>query len=249
MAINTGNITQQPRLHHFDGELGCLHGLMLEMTEQLIYQLEQTLHALDYADMELALRVIDRDSKVNAHHGRIETEVRAVLSRHGSLSNDLRTVILISKIADALEKTGNDITDFATRIPSLTFEDHSEKPELLADIFKIGGLVKVMLNKTAAVLESRDSNQAYKLMRYGLNCEARIQTGIKQQLALVLQNPDLLDPALDAMYILKALEHCSEHCHKIAGYLIFMLDSIDIRGCRHIEPSTFKSHKATPAPT
>lgn len=229
-TTHTDHITQQPPLHYFDGELGCLHGLLLNMTEQLLYQLEQTLHALDYADMELALQVIDRDSNVNAYHARIEAEVRAVLSRQGSLANDLRTVLLISKIADALEKTGNEITDFAAKTPAFTHQDHSEKPTLLTDIFKIGGLVKVMLNKMTAVLESRDSNQAYKLMRDSLNCEARIQTGIKQQLALVLQNPDLLDPALDAMYILKALERCTEHCHKIARYLIFMLDSIDIRG-------------------
>ncbi|AEF99102.1 phosphate signaling complex PhoU family protein [Methylomonas methanica] len=236
MAIHTGNIIQQPRLHYFDGELGCLHGLLLEMTEQLILQLEQTLHALDYADMALALSVIERDVKINAYHAKIETEVRGVLGRQGTLANDLRTVLRISNIADALEKTGNEITDFAARIPALTLRDQSEKPELLTDIFNIGGLIKIMLNKMTAVLESRDSNQAYKLMHYGLHCETQVQEGIKQQLALVLQNPELLDPALDALYILKTLERCSEHCRKIAGYLIFMLDSIDIRGYLHAEP-------------
>ena len=236
MAIHTGDITQQPRLHYFDGELGCLHCLLLEMTERLISQLEQTLHALDYADMALALSVIERDVKINACHAKIEAEVRGVLGRHGSLANDLRTVLRISKIADALEKTGNEITDFAGRIPALTLQDHTERPELLTDIFNIGGLIKIMLNKMTAVLESRDSNQAYKLMHYGLDCELQVQEGIKQQLALVLQNPELLDPTLDALYILKALERCSEHCRKIAGYLIFMLDSIDIRGYSHAEP-------------
>lgn len=236
MAIQTGDIIQQPLLHYFDGELGSLHGLLLAMTERLIKQLEQTLHALDYADMALALCVIERDAAINAYHARIETEVRGILCRHGTLANDLRRVLRISKIADALEKTGNEITDFAVRIPALTLRDRTEKSELLADIFKIGGLVKIMLNKTTAVLESRDSNQAYKLMHYGLDCESQVQQGIKQQLALVLRNPELLDPALDALYILKALERCSEHCRKIAGYLIFMLDSIDIRGYGHAEP-------------
>lgn len=236
MAIQTGDITQQPLLHYFDGELGSLHGLLLAMTERLIKQLELTLHALDYADMALALRVIERDAKINAYHAKIETEVRSVLGRHGSLANDLRTVLRISKIADALEKTGNEIADFAVRIPALTLQDPTEKPDLLADIFKIGGLIKIMLNKTTAVLESRDSNQAYKLMQHALDCEFQVQQGIKQQLALVLQNPELLDPALDALYILKALERCSEHCRKIAGYLIYMLDSIDIRGYSHAEP-------------
>lgn len=228
-TTQTDTITRQP-LHYFDGELGYLHSLLLDMTGQLIQQLEQTLHALDYADMELALQVIDRDDKVNARHAHIETEVRTVLSRQGALTNDLRTVLLISKIADALEKTGNEITDFAARTLAFSHQDEAEKCCLLADIFSTGGLIKVLLNKMTAVLESRDSSPAYKLIRDSLHCEARIQTGIQRQLSLAMRNPDWIDPALDAMYILKALERCSEHCRKIAGYLILMLDSIDIRG-------------------
>lgn len=45
-------------LHEYDNELSHLYGLLLEVTDLLIYQFEQAMQAMDYGDAELAQKVI-----------------------------------------------------------------------------------------------------------------------------------------------------------------------------------------------
>ncbi len=96
----------------------------------------------------LALRVIARDRKVNDCQARIENEVRLLLAVKRGLTKDLRNVMIISKMTDALEKIGNEIAGFAGLVKSL-FDRHDSPGDakLLTDIIKIGGMIKIMLDK------------------------------------------------------------------------------------------------------
>lgn len=235
MTIQTGNISNLRPLHFFDGELGALHSLLLETTDLLMIQLEQTLHALDYGDVALALKVISRDRKVDDKQARIAQEIQDVLAHRGSLASDLRTLMLISKMADALEKIGNEIATLARQIQAL-FDRNSCDPELMGEIMRIGSMIKIMLDKVAIVLETRNSNQAYKLMQHGWNCDTRLQQAVKLQLILTTEHGSIIEHALDIMHILKALERCAGLCRNIAEYQILMLDSIDMR--RSASPQT-----------
>lgn len=241
MTVQSSNISAQHPLHLFDGELGALHSVLLEMTDLLMYQLEQTLHALDFADIELALKVIARDRKIDHYQSRIENEVQSVLARSGSLPNDLRIVMIISKMTHALERLGNEIADLCSQIKTV-FDDktNSRGNELLEEIIKIGGMIKIMLDKMMVVLETRNSHQAYKVIQHGWNCDTRIQQILKHQLALTTQDTPPLENTLNIMHILKTLECCANRCRNIAEYQILMLDSIDIR--HHLPPTSVNFH-------
>ncbi|MGR8930477.1 MAG: phosphate signaling complex PhoU family protein [Gammaproteobacteria bacterium] len=228
--MQTNQLSITAPLHFFDGDLGSLHSLLLEMTDLLMYQMEQTLHAMDYADIDLALKVKARDRKVDDFRARIDQEIHRVLSRNGTLASDLRLVITMGKITDALEKIGNQIVDIARQAESVFNNQRNEcDPEIMTEIIHIGGMIRIMLDKMTVVLETRNSNQAYKLVRYGWSCDTRLQLTIEQQLSLTIQNTPVIENSIDIMRILKALERCSGLCRNIAEYQILMLDSIDMR--------------------
>lgn len=230
MTNQTSEIKPESPLHLFDGKLGALQGLLLEMTELLMYQLEQTLHALDYADADLALRVIARDRKVDDYQARIENEVHLLLDASLTLPSDLRTLMIVSKMAGTLEKIGNEVADFARLSESLlACHGAADNAELLTDIIKIGRMIKIMLDKMAVVQETRYSNQAYKLMRYGWNCDTLLQQSLEHQLVIMTRSSSGIDHSLDALRILKALERCAGLSRHIAEYQILMLDSVDMR--------------------
>jgi len=233
MTIQSIKLSDLRPLHLFDGELGALHGLLLEMTDLLMYQIEQTLHALDFGDIELALKVIARDRKVNDYQARIETEVRSVLAQRGAVRNDLRIVMTISKITLALEKLGNEIADLSFQIKTLFDDNQGSDNELMAEIIKIGGMIKIMLDKMIVVLETRNSHQAYKVIQTSWKCDTRLQLALKQHLSAVKQDAYAVNHSLSMMHILKVLERCARQCRNIAEYQILMLDSIDIR--KHID--------------
>lgn len=230
MNIQADNFTTPHTLQIFDGELNHLHCLILEMTDLVMYQLEQTMQALDDGDMQLAEKVMSRDKEVNQYEIKIDAEVLTLLARHCPLANDLRTVISTSKIAVELEKIGDEVADFAGLVRVLFDPRTSDpNPKLLADIVKIGNLVKIMLGKLMIIFENRESHQAYTLLQYDRDCENELQEGIKHQLSFVVQDARLIGRALDIMHIMKSLERCGEHCRNIAEYMIFMIEGIDVR--------------------
>ncbi len=217
-------------LHAYDTELGHMHGLLLEMTDLLVYQLEQAMNALDYGDAELAQKVVSRHKKIKHFESRIDNDVLNVIARHCPVANDLRLVISTSKISVELERIGLEIVEFA-RLIVVLFDPNTSDPnqKLLADIVKIGGFIKLVLDKLMVVFESRDSKQAYALLQCDRDCESELQEGIKHQLALVMHDGRMIRRALDVMQMMKALERCGEHCRNIAEHAIFMLDGVDMR--------------------
>lgn len=228
MKIQTNSINNLRPLHFFDGELGSLHSMLLEITELLMIQMEQTLHALDFGDLELAQRVASRDQKINSLQARIEDEVRNTVACNGSTANDLRTLMIISKMASTLENIGNEIVALANQAHIL-FGEHSYAPELTTEIIHIGSMIKIMLDKMSIVLETRNSNQAYKLRLIGWNCDTRLQQAVKFQLSLTAESQPTIEQTLNIMHILKLLERSAGLCRNIAEYQILMLDSIDLR--------------------
>ncbi|MGY6276007.1 PhoU domain-containing protein [Methylomonas sp. MgM2] len=243
MNIQTNEISSRRPLHLFDGELGTLHSLLLEMTDLLMYQIEQILHALDFGDIELALKAIGRDRKVDSCQARIETEVHSILARSASLPNDLRIVMIVSKMTQALEKLGNEFVDLSYQIKTIFEHDNGRNfSEMLAEIIKIGGMIKIMLDKMTVVLETRNSNQAYKIIQYGWNCDTRLQQAVEQQLLATIQDTTVIERTLNVMHILKVLERSANLCRTIAEYQIMMLDSIDMR--HHATPAKINAHSA-----
>lgn len=230
MTAQTENIFRQHTLQSFDGELHLLHSQVVEMASLVMYQLEQTMQAMDEADMELALKVVNRDKQVNRYEIQIDNAVIQVLARHCPVANDLRSLISISKITYELEKIGDEIVLFA-KLVSVLFDPRTSdpNPRLLADIVKIGDLVRVMMTKLLLAFEKAESAQAYLLLQYDRECESELQEGIRHQLSFVLQDARLIGRAMDIMQIMKTLERCGEHSRNIAEYIIFMLEGVDVR--------------------
>lgn len=230
MSVQPGNVSAPHTLQAFDSELCQLYSRVAEMAGLVMYQLEQALQALEEADMSLALRVLERDKKVNRYEVQIDNAVIQALARNSPVAGDLRSLISISKITYELEKIGDEIACFAKLI-SVLFDPHTSdpNPQLLGDIVKVGHMVKVMLAKLLLAFEKGDSAQAYLLLQCDQECESELQEGIRHQLGLVLQDVRLIGRAMDIMHILKTLEGCGEHSRNIAEYIIFMLEGVDVR--------------------
>ena len=230
MSVQTNDFFRLHTLQAFDGELNLLRSQVVDMAGLVMFQLEQTMQAMHEADMELALDVIERDSQINRYEVQIDDEVVQVLARHSPVANDLRAAISISKIAYELEKIGNEIALFA-KLVSVLFDPNTSdpNPKLLADIVKIGNLVKIMLTHLMRVFDEGTSVQAYQLLQCDSECEIELQEGIRHQLSFVLKDARFIGRAMDIMQIMKTLERCGEHSRNIAEYMIYMIEGIDVR--------------------
>lgn len=230
MSIQSEIIETRHTLHYFDGELNELHSLLLKMINLLVLQFDEVMQALDDGDINRAEQVIIRDNTVNQYELTIDDETLTVLARECPVAGDLRNVISITKIADELEKTGDEIGDFARMIIVL-FDPKTSDPnaKVLKDIFKLGNIVKLMLDKCLQVIETGNISHAYVLMQYNNDCENVLQKGIEHQLNFIMEDARLIGRSLDIMQMMKTLERCGEYCRNIAEYMIYMIEGVDIR--------------------
>lgn len=217
-------------LHSVDVDLARLNGDLLELTASLVRQLDHALRALMRGDGEAAHKILARQKKITHFGAKIDAEVLSALARHAPVANDLRHLICTSKIAVELVRMGDEIAEFA-RLIEVLFDPNTSDPnqKLLADIIKIGGLVKMILDKLMVVFETRDPKAAYAVLECDHACEMELQEGIKHQLSLVLHDARVIRRSLDVIEMMKALECCGEHCRSIAELAIYMLDGIDVR--------------------
>ena len=230
MNIQNQHYSRQLTEHVLDHELARLNQLLLDMTDVLIYQIEQTLLALDYYDMDLALKVIARDRKINHYQTQINSAAMIALNEYCQAESDFCKVISSNKIACELEKVGNEWVEFA-RLITVLFELNpgNPKPKLQADIFKLSSSLNVMLGKVMDVLEIRHSQQAYSLLHGSQQFIAELQKNQQQQLELISHNPAEMSIFICTVQIMETIKRCGEHCKNIAEYQIYMLDGLDVR--------------------
>ena len=226
--MTTGSKEHTSRI--FDGELNNLHYLVLEMAGLVIHQLEQALKALHDRDIHLAEKVIARDREVDHHEITIDDAVLSILAKRSPVANDLRMVMAISKIVADLELIGDEIVKIGKLIISL-FDNDSSDPnqQLLRDIVKMGEMISNMLKQVILTFDNCDLVEAYQLLNEKWDYGEEFQAGIRRQLTFVIENPRIMGRSLNIFQIMKALEHCGDHCRNINEYLIFIFEGKNIR--------------------
>lgn len=117
--------TSDHLVHSFDTEIGQLRALTVDMTHYAMQQMETALQALDIGDMQLAKKVALNDEFVDELEFKIDSEVVNVLAKRSPVANDLRTILLMSKIAVELEKSATKLLisphwwlTYSVRIPA-----------------------------------------------------------------------------------------------------------------------------------
>ncbi len=214
----------------FDGELDHLHCLVLEMAGLVIDQLDLALSALHDRDPHLAEKVIVRDREVDNHEIKVDAEILAILAKRSPVANDLRMVISISKMVLDLELIGDEIVKIGKLIIML-FDTNSSDPnqQLLRDIVKMGEMISNMLKQVIRSFDSCDLEGAYQLLNERWDYGEEFQAGIRRQLTFIIENPRIMSRSLNIFQIMKALEHCGDHCRNINEYLIFIFAGKNIR--------------------
>jgi phosphate transport system protein len=229
MTNQTENLEKSHILQVFETDLNSLHNQLIDMINLVMSQLDQSIIALNEGDRQLAEKVISADFNINQLEMTIDAEVLTLLAKNSPVANDLRIVLSTSKIADELEKIGNEISFFSKMIIVLYDPKTSDPNEqLLIDIIKIANLVKQTLKQLQILITTNNAENVNVIIQSSRNCEAELEDGIKHLLNFVVTDARLIGRALDMMNIMKSLELCGEYCRNIAKYVFFMIEGLSL---------------------
>ncbi len=211
---------------HFQAELQLLKTRLLEMGGLAEERVRAAVQSLVERDRGAITTVIRGDEPINALHIEIDNRCFTLLALHQPMATDLRTIVAAVKINTDLERVG----DLAVNIGEAA-QRYVEHPPVkaLIDIPRMGDIAQAMLRDALDSFVRHDTALAQHVLDEDDKLDGLKTQIFRELLTHMLQNPAVVEPALDLILISRHLERIGDHATNIAEDVIFMVSARDVR--------------------
>lgn len=203
----------------YEEELANLNRKLLEMASLVESRIAKSVKALREGNMVLAQEVIKSDEQINAMEIDIDNLCIKILALYQPEARDLRTVTMIMKANNDLERIGDHASSISRT--ALFMADYPPiKP--LGDIPKMADKALEMLRESLDAFVRKDSELAVRVCEKDDevdNCEPRI---VRELVTFVLADPSAVDRALRYIYVARHLERVADLATNIAESAYYM---------------------------
>jgi phosphate transport system protein len=204
----------------FDEDLKDLQKKLLEIGNLAVEALDKSLEALESQNVDLALEIIEDDTKVNLLEEEINDTVILLIAKQQPVAIDLRRVIVAIKIANDIER----IADFAVNIAKSTIrigQDPLIKP--IEHIKRMHEINKVMLKLSLEAYNEEDIAKAKNVAEMDDEVDELYGIIIKDLLLLNQQNPDKIPQITQLSFVSRYLERAADHTTNIAENIFYLV--------------------------
>ncbi|MDZ5470987.1 phosphate signaling complex protein PhoU (plasmid) [Bacillus sp. 31A1R] len=209
-----------PIRERFHYDLKELQDKLLELGNFANEALQQSLLALETKNVELALEIMENDTKADLLYEEINDFAILLIAKQQPVAIDLRRIIVGIKIATDIER----IADFAVNIAKSTIrignEDHV-KP--LDHIRKMSEITSQMLNLSLEGFIEEDLDMAKKVAEMDDEVDSLYGQAIKDLLQINQQKPELLPQITQLSFTCRYLERAADHVTNIAESIFYLV--------------------------
>ena len=223
-------LTEGHTVKGYDVDLAGLRIKLLEMGGLVLDQVQRAAAALAGADEPAARAVLAREEEVNDYDLRIDEDSIALIARRQPMGSDLRAIISIARTVSDLERVG----DEAKKIAFAALEGDGKRnlklgAQLARDARHMARFATGMLRDALDAFDRMDALHAVEVARRDAELNAEFQSAVRRLVTQVMEDPRRLAPVLDAVAVLKALEHVGDHAKNIARHVLYLVEGRDVR--------------------
>lgn len=211
---------------HFDEELKQLRDRLLAMggaSEQIV---GKAVKALVERNLALAQEVLREDAVINQMEVEIEDICLNFMARYQPEAKDLRTVAMIFKIVNDLERVGDQAVNIAERTIDILREPLL-KP--LIDIPRMASLAQQMLKDALDAFVNQDVEMARDICRRDEQVDHLNDQIYKELLVFMTQDPKTIIRAMDLILVGRHLERVADHATNIAEDVYYLVKGTTIK--------------------
>jgi len=147
----------------FDEKLNEISGELLEMGSLVQDSVNDAINSLINADIELAQKVIDNDSRIDDYDILIEEKCMYIQAEHQPVARDLRLIHSIYLIVIYVERIGDICVSIAKLTKRLCKEDTKINREVMDILIEMGNVAKLILDKALKAFKNKDAKLASRL--------------------------------------------------------------------------------------
>jgi phosphate transport system protein len=212
----------------FDSELTSVSTQVLEMGGLVESQIRQAIYSLSQFSMEAADQVTANEPRVNAMEIEIDHDLSSIIARRQPTARDLRLLIAISKTTANLERVGDEAEKIARMVRSII---QSGAPRSLPslELRVASDLASGLLNKALDAFARLDVNAAVAILKEDDLIDAEFDGFVRKLVTYMMEDPRMISPSLDLLFLAKAIERIGDHSKNIAEFIIYVVKGEDVR--------------------
>jgi len=211
---------------HFDEELKQLKERTLTMGGMAEQAVGKAIKALVDRDSAMAESVIEEDALINGLEVEIEDTCLSLMARYAPEAKDLRTIAMVFKIVNDLERVGDQGVNISERTIDL-LKYPLLKP--LIDIPRMAVLAQRMLKDSLDAFVNNDAELAREVCRRDTEVDHLNDQVYHELLVYMTQDPKTITRALDLILVGRHIERVADHATNIAEDVYYLVKGMTIK--------------------
>lgn len=212
----------------FDSELTSVSSRVMELGGLVESQIRQAIFALSQFSVDVANEVSANEARVNAMEVEIDHLLSSIIARRQPTARDLRLLIAISKTTANLERVGDEAEKIARMVRSII---QSGAPRSLPslELRVASDLASGLLNKALDAFARLDVTAAVSILKEDDLIDAEFDGFVRKLVTYMMEDPRMISPSLDLLFLAKAIERIGDHAKNIAEFIIYVVKGEDVR--------------------
>ncbi len=162
---------------HFEIELEKLNIRLKKMAGIVANQVNSSIKALLFEDVELAKQIIEQDRKVDKLDNKIDKLCQRIFALNQPVATDLRFIMSSLKINNDLERMGDHAVSIAYKIETLN--ENREVISLL-NLGEVAADFNKLMELLVAIIEQRNVNLVKEIFDLSTEIHNKLQTTFRK---------------------------------------------------------------------
>ena len=204
---------------HLQRELDRTRRMLLSVGALTENRFRQAVKAFTTMDTQLAREIVEKDEEIDMKEVEIEEECLKTLALHQPVAIDLRSLVVVIKINNDLERIADQAVNIATRTLTLAGKN---RPDLSIDYTEMAEKAGTMLKMSLDAFVHQDDLLAEKSRQMDTEVDAMRNAAYDQVKKALPKFPDHAAYLLNLFLVSRHLERIADHATNIAEEVIYM---------------------------
>lgn len=212
----------------FDAELTSVSSRVMELGGLVESQIRNAIYSLSQFSVDVAYEVSANEARVNAMEIEIDRDLSLIIARRQPTARDLRLLIAISKTTANLERVGDEAEKIARMVRSI-IQSGSPRSLPSLELRVAADLASGLLNKALDAFARLDAAAAVSILKEDDLIDAEFDGFVRKLITYMMEDPRMISPSLDLLFLAKAIERIGDHAKNIAEFIIYVVKGEDVR--------------------
>ena len=223
MGVTTEHISKQ-----FEADLDTTRTRVLQMGGLVEAQILAAIDAYATGSPGLIEQVIENDRRVNGYEVAIDSACNHIVVRRQPAASDLRLIMGISKIVTDLERIGDEAEKIA-RMAKAIHEHGAQHAQRFPSIRHAAQTAVRMLRQALDAFARLDAALAADVVKEDVAIDDEFRSVLRQLITYMMEDPRTISPALEIVWVAKAIERIGDHAKNLAEQVIYIVKGTDVR--------------------